>query len=141
MSTSGVTPERTPDWLRRGSRLSVLALSSGLLHAVCTLFLVINAIAVWLGLGGITAATLAHLVHADLPRRILLAVALSLASVTLYVLRGAWRLRMDPAAAWRRQPLTSREKWRFGVSLGFAVLALCLVLSEIVAHLYLYRTI
>lgn len=128
-------------WLRGGSRLAVVSLLMGFLHATCVLLLAANAVAVWLGIGGLTASGFARIVHADTPRHIFMVLASLFALSTLYVLWNGWRLRRNPAAAWRRRPLSRREKWHFGVVLGLAIATLALVISEMIEHTILHGTI
>ncbi len=128
-------------WLGGSSRLACVSLLMGFLHATCVLFLAANAVALWLGLGGLTASSLAQIVHADTPRHIFMVLASAFALSTLYVLRNNWKLRMNPAAAWRRRPLTRKEKLHFAVVLGLSLATLALVVSEIIEHRILHGRI
>ena len=79
--------------------------------------------------------------HRDAIRIPVLLVAIVGAGINLYLIGKRWRLRNSPAAAWRKRPLTRRERLKIGLVLGLSVLTLVVALSEIYFHRVFHHTV
>jgi hypothetical protein len=93
---------------------------------------------------GSTAAILAGWsisLHRDAIRIPVLAVAATGAGGNLYLIWKRWRLRNRPAAAWRKRPLTKRERLKTGLVLSLSGLTLVVTAAEIYFHRLLNHTI
>lgn len=60
--------------------------------------------------------------------------------LNLFILWRAHRLRNAPAAAWRKKPLTGKDRWRIGMVLALSILTLVTAASEIYFHRVLHHS-
>ncbi|RXS98083.1 hypothetical protein ESZ00_01285 [Silvibacterium dinghuense] len=101
-----------------------------LLQSLCTAVLTISGVRVLIGLGALAVAAgtdaPARGWHQDAIRIPMMLLALAGALVNLYVLWRVRRLRQRPAAQWRIQPLTAKERrserWQFALAIVTLVL-------------------
>jgi hypothetical protein len=63
------------------------------------------------------------------------------ALLSLLLLWNEEKLRRNPAAAWRIQPLTPQQRRRRWLQLGLAVLTLLLVAAELITHRWFHHEI
>jgi hypothetical protein len=87
-------------------------------------------------LGGSAAVVVgwARFLHRDIFRVPALFLATAGAAFNLYLLWNARRLRNAPSAAWRKRPITSRERWRIRLVFWLSVLTLATATAEIYFH-------
>ena len=102
-----------------------------LLQSACTAVLTISGIRVLIGLGALAAAAgtdaPARGFHQDAIRIPMMILALAGALINLYVLWRQRSLRRQPAAQWRIQPLTAREKRSQWIQFVLAIVTLMLL--------------
>lgn len=118
--------------------VSGASLALAILQSICTAVLTINGIRLAIGL---TAFVMASSVvgplrwfHQDAIRIPMLWIATVGAIADLAVLWWTRRLRMQPAAQWRRRELSGKEKRSRGFQLALAVVTLTLVSTEAWTH-------
>lgn len=85
-------------------------------------------------------ASAAVFLHRDSFRIPVLLLAIAGSLFNLFLLWRFYRLRNAPAAAWRKKPLTKRERWRIGLVLALSVLTLLTAGAEIYFHRLLHHT-
>lgn len=110
------------------------ALFLAIIEAAC-LFLVAAAKAG--ALGGTILGALAGwsaFLHRDILRIPLLLSAIIGSVINVFLLWRAHRLRNVPAAAWRKRPLTTRERFRIGLVLSLSTLTFFIAGAEIYIH-------
>ena len=115
-------------------RLALAALGSAAIQGLCAFLVAMNAIKAALGISGAAAAGGSSLIHSDPVRLALRYVSAALATLTLYVIWNAWKLRTRGASHWRKVPLTGREKWTIGLGLASALTSWFLIIAEVYAH-------
>ncbi len=121
-------------------RLGASSLAAAAIQGACALLMLANSVKVALGISSMVAAGSSSFLHSD-PVRIPLMFGTAIAAtVTLYVIWNGWRLRRNPAARWRRQPLSKRERWAVALGLTSSLLSWALVIGEFVAHRVLHPT-
>jgi hypothetical protein len=118
--------------------VSGASLTLAILQSICTAVLTINGIRLAIGL---TAFVMASSVigplrwfHQDAIRIPMLWIAAIGATIDIAVLWWTRRLRIQPAAQWRRRELSGREKRSRGFQLALAVVTLLLVSTEAWTH-------
>jgi hypothetical protein len=116
------------------ARLSFAALTSAAVQGICAFLIAMNSIKLALGITSAATAGGSSFLHSDPVRLILRYVSAVLATVTLYVIWNAWRLRNRRAAQWRRVPLSKREKWMIAFGLFSAAASWFLIIAEVYAH-------
>jgi hypothetical protein len=119
---------------KRAVQLGAPSLVGGFIQGACALLMATNAGKALLGIASTTVAARSSFIHSD-PIRIPLMIISALGALAvLYVLWNGWRLRNSPAAQWRRQPLSRRERWSVVFALASSLLTLALVVGEYFAH-------
>ena len=102
-----------------------------LLQSACTAVFAISGIRVLIGLGALAAAAgtnaPARGFHQDAIRIPMMILALAGALINLYVLWRQWSLRRRPAAQWRIQPLSAKEKRSQWIQFVLAIVTLALL--------------
>jgi len=126
---------------RRMGLISLSALGMAVIEAACAFLILANGIATVLGLSAVTVAGGASLLHSDPIRYPLLTLAALGALLNLFSQANAWRLRNDPAAAWRKRPLTTKQKRRNAMVLALSILTLVIVTAELWAHAQMHARI
>lgn len=124
--------QRQTPW--KDLRLAFAALGSAAIQGLCAFLVAMNAIKAALGISSAAAGGGSSLIHSDPVRLALRYVSVALATLTLYVLWNAWRLRSRSASQWRKVPLTAREKWTIGLGLASALASWFLIIAEVFAH-------
>ena len=119
---------------KRGWSLSLAALGTSIFQGLCVFAVAINGIKALLGITSVAAAATPGFFHSDPVRITFRWVAVVLAVVTLFVLWNGWYLRTRKSSAWRRRPLTKKEKFHIGFALVSSVVTLLLVVGEIITH-------
>lgn len=122
--------------------LSGAAVVLALLQSVCTAVLTINSVRFAIGLAALAASTIAplHRFHQDAIRIPMLTIAVIGAVVNLLVLAWIRHLRARPAAQWRRQEITPKQRRSERLQVWMAILTLVLVGAETWAHIVVHRT-
>jgi hypothetical protein len=119
------------------------SLALAILQSICTAVLTINGVRFAIGLTAfVMASSLIGPVrwfHQDAIRIPMLIIATIGATVDLIVLWWTRRLRMQPAAQWRRRELGSKEKRSRRVQFALAVLTLVLAATEQFTHVVIHR--
>jgi sterol desaturase/sphingolipid hydroxylase (fatty acid hydroxylase superfamily) len=110
-------------------------------EAVCVFY--VGAAQAGLLVGSFAAGALgvANFIHREIFRVPILLAAIVGAALNLYLMWNAQRLRNAPAAAWRKRPLTGRERWRIGLVLGLSLATFAIAAGEIVLHRRSHHTI
>ena len=118
--------------------LGVTSLLFIVLQSVCTAVMAISGIRVLIGLSALAAAAGLHRpawgYHADAIRIPMMALAVVGSLVNLYVVWRIRSLRSRPAARWRAQPVTAKQKRAEAFQIGLAILSLVLVAAEWWTH-------
>jgi len=129
--------QRSPRWLAWSSFVFAL------LQSVCTFVVATSGIRVLIGLSSLAAAagTNAHpkVWHQDSIRIPMMLFALAGALLNLYVLWRVRSLRKRPAAQWRIQPVTKKQKRSEWLQISLSVLTLVLLVAEWWAHSALHH--
>jgi hypothetical protein len=117
-----------------------------ILQSVCTAIVTINGVRLALGLGSLAmtvglGATLDRFHSITWLRHSLLFGALFGSTLTLAIQIHAWRLRNRPAAQWRRQLRTNKQKRMDTVQIALSILTLILVAIEEYFHFHLTHTL
>jgi hypothetical protein len=114
-----------------------------LLQSLCTAVLAVSGIRVLIGLGALAAAAgtnaPARGFHQDAIRIPMMALALAGALINLFVLWRLWSLRRRPAAQWRVQPLTAKEKRSQWLQFLLSIATLILLAIEWWTHSMLHH--
>lgn len=107
-------------------------------QAACTAVLAVSGIRVLIGLGALAAAAgtdaPAHGYHQDAIRIPVMLLAMAGSLLNLYILWRLRSLRKKPAAQWRVQPLTPKEKRSERLQLVLSILTLIILASEWWTH-------
>jgi len=132
------------------SRTGIIVVGSAflfsILQSVCTAVVAINGVRLMLGIGSLAmtvglGATLDRFHEITWLRLMLLFGALFGSLLPLAVQLHAWRLRNRPAAQWRRQPRTNKQKRSDAIQIALSVLTLVLVAIEEYLHFQLCHTL
>jgi hypothetical protein len=108
------------------------------LQNICAAFLALNGVRLAIGLGSV--ATAGGIVpalfkfHADAIRIPMMALALTGSIVNLLALWQIKRLRNRPAAQWRRQPLSLKQRRSEGLQIALSIVTLLLLATEYLLH-------
>lgn len=127
---------------KRPSKTTRLLLTWGSLvvaaaESLCVAAVGLSGVRVALGLTSLLAASAggpAHGWHREGLRVPLLTIGAIGALLNMLLLWNEEKLRRNPSAAWRIQPLTSQQKRRRWLQLGLAILTLLLVAAELITH-------
>ena len=108
-----------------------------LLQSLCTAALTINRFRFGIGLTAAAAASFGPLIplHRSGFRLPMIVIALVGAVINLVLLAWIWHLRSQPAAQWRQQPPTKKQKRSERLQLILSLLTLVLVAVEETIHL------
>jgi hypothetical protein len=111
------------------------------IEAVCVFYVGASQAGLLVGSVAAGAVGVARFIHRDIFRLPILFAAVLGAAFNLYLVWNAQRLRNAPAAAWRKRPLTGRERWRIGMVVGLSVLTFAIAAWEVLLHRRLHHTI
>jgi hypothetical protein len=96
-----------------------------------------------IGLGALAAAAGIHApatgFHSDAIRIPMMVIAFFGAVINLYVVWKIRRLRSNPAAQWRQQPVSKKKINSERLQIGLAVLTLVLLSVEWITHPMIHR--
>jgi hypothetical protein len=110
------------------------SLALAAIEAVCVFLVSASGLAALVGGFAITLSQGILFFHSAAIRLPILAVATLGALLNLWLMWNHFRLRNAPAAQWRIQPLTSRERTRIGLVTTMSVLTLVCVAAELYFH-------
>jgi hypothetical protein len=113
------------------------SLALAAVQAICAAAVALSGVRVLLGMTSLFAAGAmgpAQGFHRSALRIPILWIAGTLAALNLLLLWNENRIRRDPSAQWRIQPLTSRERRGQWIQLSTSVATLVLILAEVVTH-------
>lgn len=116
------------------------ALILAVIEAVCVFAIMTAKAGLLVGAVAIFLAGWAKYLHGDIFRIPVLLLAILGSLANLYLVWKFFRLRSGSAAAWRKRPLASSDKWRLGLVLSFGVITLAIALTEIYFHRSLHHT-
>ncbi len=116
------------------------ALVIAVLQAVCFFSVAAARAGIVLGASSAVIAGWSGFFHRDIFRIPMLLLAIAGSAFNLFLLWNARRLRQTPAAAWRKRPLTQRERLRIGFVLCLSLLTLAMAATEIYFHRMLNHT-
>jgi hypothetical protein len=128
-----------------GVRSTILGWSALCLAAVeslCVAAVALSGVRVVLGMGSLIAATAAgpaHGFHREALRVPILWGSGAIALINLLLLWNENRIRQNPAAAWRLQPFTPKQRRQRWMQLATSIGALLLILAEVVTHPWFHR--
>jgi hypothetical protein len=121
----------------RGSILGWSALCLAALESLCAAAVALSGVRVVLGLGSLIAATAAgpaQGLHRQGLRVPILWASGVIAALNLLLLWNESRIRRNPAAQWRIQPLTPKQRRQRWMQIVTSVVALLLILAEVITH-------
>ena len=124
----------------RGSRgvwIGWAALAMAAVESLCVAAVALSGVSGLLGMTSLLAAGAAGPAqgfHRNALRLPILWVAGVLAALNLLLLWNEDSIRRNPAAQWRLQPLTSRQRRTRWIQLGTSVATLLLILGEVITH-------
>ena len=130
-----------------GVRSTILGWSSLFLAAIeslCAAAVALSGVRVVLGMTSLIAASAAgpaHGFHREALRVPILWASGVIALLNLLLLWNENRIRQNPAAQWRLQPLTPKQRRQRWMQLGTSIAALLLILAEVVTHPWFHREI
>jgi len=116
------------------------ALLLAILEALCVFSVGMARAGIVLGAASATAVNWANFFHRDIFRIPILVLAVAGAGFNLYLLWNGHRLRNAPAAAWRKRPLTTVERWKIGVVFCLSILTLVTAAAEVYYHRILHNS-
>jgi hypothetical protein len=109
-------------------------------EAVCLFAVATAGAGIALGSGAAAVAGWAIFLHRDIFRVPALLLAIGGSAFNLYLLWTAHRLRNAPAAAWRKRPITSKERSRIVLVFVLSMLTLIICGAEIYLHRLLHHS-
>ena len=112
-----------------------------IVEAVCLFAVTAAGAGIALGSGAAAVAGWALFLHRDIFRIPALLLAIGGAAFNLFLLWTAHRLRNAPTAAWRKRPITSKERSRIVLVFVLSVLTLIICGAEIYLHRLLHHSI
>jgi hypothetical protein len=121
----------------RGTVLGWSALFLAAVESLCVAAVALSGVRVLLGLGSLIAATAAgpaHGFHREALRVPILWASGLIASLNLLLLWNENRIRHSPAAQWRLQAYTPKQRRQRWIQLATSIGALLLILAEVVTH-------
>lgn len=110
-------------------------------EAICVFYVGASHAGLLVGSFAVGFAGVSRFLHRDVFRVPILIAAVLGAVLNLYLVWNARRLRNASSAAWRKRPMTNRERWRIGLVVGLSVLTFAVAAWEIVLHRRLHHTI
>ena len=126
----------------RGAVLGWSALALATVESLCAAAVALSGVRVLLGMGSLIAATAAgpaHGFHREALRVPILWASAVIALLNLLLLWNESRIRRNPAAQWRLQPLTPKQRRQRRMQLATSGVALLLVMAEVLAHPWFHR--
>jgi hypothetical protein len=111
------------------------------IEAVCVFTVTAAKAGVVLGAVAATISGWTLALHRDIIRIPILLLAIAGAGLNLYLVAQRRRLRNNPAAAWRRKPLSKGERFRTTLVVWLSVCTLVLAAAEIYFHRLFHHTI
>lgn len=123
-----------------GFRLTILSWGSfalALAESICVAAVALSGIRVAVGMTSLIAATAAGPAqgfHRNALRIPLLAIGGVGSALVLLLVWNEGRMRRNPAAAWRLQPLTAKQKRSRRIQVVLAVLSLLVIAAELLTH-------
>ena len=121
-------------------RTSWMTLIISIVEAACVFAVAAAKTGLVLGSAAIALTGWTLSLHRDVIRIPLLLIAIVGSLINLYLLWRAHRLRSAASAAWRRRPLTTRDKWRIALVFSLSVMTLALGMAEIYFHRLFHHT-
>ncbi|QHN04304.1 hypothetical protein FTO74_13730 [Granulicella sp. WH15] len=122
----------------RGWLLSLTSFLLILLQSVCTAVITISGLRFLIGLSSLAAASFipgfAFTLHTGIVRVPMIVFAILGSVLNLYVVWRIRSLRARPAAQWRMQPISARQRRSETVQIALSVVTLLLVVAESLAH-------
>ncbi|HET8888180.1 MAG TPA: hypothetical protein VFQ41_04695 [Candidatus Angelobacter sp.] len=112
-----------------------------IVEAVCVFAVATAGAGIALGSVAATVAGWAIFLHRDIFRIPALLLAIGGSAFNLFLLWTAYRLRNAPAAAWRKQPISSKERSRIVLVFVLSVLTLIICGAEIYLHRSFHHSI
>jgi len=134
-STASASPAEVS--VKQSSATFLLAVT----EAVCVFYVSAAKSGFALASASIAASGWATVLHRDIFRIPILAVAMAGSLLSVYLLWHAQRLRAASAAAWRRRQLTRKERWRIGTVLALSLMTMIVTAAEILIHRALHHSI
>jgi hypothetical protein len=117
------------------------AFALAMIEAVCVFYVGASQAGLIVGSFAVGTLGVAQFIHRDVFRIPILIAAVLGAGLNLFLVWNGQRLRNAPAAAWRKRPLTSRERLRIGMVVALSVLTFAMTAWEILLHRRLHHTI
>jgi len=117
--------------------LGCSSLFLAILESICAAAVALSGARVLLGMSSLIAAGAAgpaHGFHREAIRGPVLWVSAIMALLNLLLLWNENRIRRNPAAQWRLQPLTQKQRRQRFIQLATSIGALLLILAEVVSH-------
>jgi hypothetical protein len=121
----------------RGVLIGWASLALAAVQAICAAAVALSGVRVLLGMTSLMAAGAvgpAQGFHRNALRIPILWFAGILAALNLLLLWNENRIRRNPSAQWRLQPLTSSQRRGRWVQLATSIATLLLILAEVVTH-------
>ncbi len=134
LRATGETDARPFPQIGGSTAVSLGALTVALIEGVCAGLVLLKGMALTSSVAALTAGGGSSWIHEDRVRIPLMVLAAGAALANLYMVANGWRLRRNPAAAWRVRPLSSREKRRAGFVILASLATLALIAGEIYGH-------
>jgi hypothetical protein len=106
-------------------------------ESLCAAAVALSGVRVLLGMGSLIAATAAGPAtgfHREALRVPVLWISGVIAAVNLLLVWNEDRIRRNPAAEWRLQPLTPKQRRQRWIQIVTSVAALLLIAAEVVTH-------
>lgn len=110
------------------------ALMMASIEGICTFFVALSKFGVLVAFTSFLSTVIVSRYHADPVRAPVLGLAGIVAVLNLVVLWRRQRARSLPGAAWRKRPLTSRDRWRNRLLILISGLTIVLVIAEFWIH-------
>ncbi len=117
------------------------ALILAFIEAVCVFTVGAAKVGILVGTMGAVLAGWAVILHRDAIRIPVLLIAMTGAGFNLYLIWKRRRLRNSPAAAWRKRPLTKRERVKTALVFWLSIGTLLLGAAEFYFHRLLHHTV
>lgn len=136
--SNGGTPRSKPARLL----LTWGALALAAAESLCVAAVGLSGVRVALGLSSLLAAGAggpAHGWHREAIRVPLLVIGTAGALLSLLLLWNEEKLRRNPSAAWRMQPMTPKQRRVRRFQLSAAILTLLLVIAEVITHPWFHK--
>lgn len=121
----------------RGILLGWSSLFLAAIESLCAAAVALSGVRVLLGMSSLIAATAAGPAqgfHREVFRVPILWASGVLAVLTLWLLWNEHRIRQNPSAQWRLQPLTPKQRRQRWMQLVTSIVALLLILAEVITH-------